>query len=143
MTTTTTAISGNYAEEMLLLMNELRAQKGAGNLVLDSTLCAVADLRAKETAEKFSHTRPNGGDCFSAIGAIGGSRDNYGYLGENIAYGTADSYAYPAAPFDAWVNSPGHYSNMINTNFTAVGIGKYYNPSNGGTYWVQFFASYK
>jgi uncharacterized protein YkwD len=128
---------------MLLLMNELRGKMGAGNLVLDDNLCAAADLRAAETAQLFSHTRPNGNDCFSALAAIGSSRDNYGYLGENIAYGTADSYAYAPAPFNAWVNSPGHYSNMINTNFTAVGIGKYYNPSNGGTYWVQFFGSYK
>lgn len=38
---------------------------------LNQDLCRVAELRAKELLKKFSHTRPNGQDCFSAYSDAG------------------------------------------------------------------------
>ena len=47
-------------QEMLERVNEERAKVGAPALVLDETLCEAAQLRAQETAENYSHTRPDG-----------------------------------------------------------------------------------
>ncbi len=107
-------------------------------LTYDYTLEKVAMQRAAEIAIYYSHTRPNGDRCFTAY-----SENGYYYVtaGENIAAGfmTADSV------FTAWVeedenySGQGHRRNMLNSNFTAVGIGHVY--YNGYHYWVQEFGA--
>ena len=37
-----------------------------------------------------------------------------------------------------WMNSAGHRANILNPNFTAMGVGHYENAS-GTDYWVQLF----
>jgi uncharacterized protein YkwD len=125
---------------MLPLINELRSGVGASPLTIDANLTSIADIRAKEIAQDFSHTRPNGTSCFTTFADIGVSRDNYGSVGENIAAGTTRIYETVDSPFKSWVNSSGHYKNMVSTDFTLIGIGKYTDPVSGMTYWVQFFA---
>ena len=63
---------------------------GLGDLTYDYELEKVAMLRAKEIAQSFSHTRPNGQSCWTAY-------DDCGYdwqwsVGENIAYGQTSAY---------------------------------------------------
>lgn len=118
--------SGNYAEQMLALVNQARAEAGAAPLTLDSKLCDAADKRAEEITTKFSHTRPNGTDCFTVLNEFGISC--YG-CGENIAMGSTDVNAI----FNMWMNSSGHRANILNPNFKSIGIGK------SGVYWVQLF----
>jgi uncharacterized protein YkwD len=120
-------------EAMLVLVNDLRGSVGAGNLALDPALCEAANIRAKEIAQSFSHTRPDG----SAWNTV--FTGNYQNRGENIAAGSSGNFAYAAAPFETWKNSSGHYANMINRDFTLIGVGSY---SDGRmTYWVQLFAA--
>lgn len=118
--------TGDYAEQMLALVNQARAEAGAAPLTLDRKLCDAADKRAEEITTKFSHTRPNGKDCFSIFSEYGIS--SYGG-GENIAMGSADVNAI----FNMWMNSPGHRANILNSDFKSIGIGKC------GNYWVQLF----
>jgi uncharacterized protein YkwD len=63
-----------------------------------------------------------------------------GPYGENVAW-TSDTSLGPeaaAAHFNGrWVNSPGHYANMINARYTEVGIGLY--RSAGGWYATHVF----
>lgn len=55
-------------------------------------------------------------------------------VGENIAAG----YRSAAAVVRAWLNSPGHRANILNPDFTRIGLGLA--ASAGGTrYWVQDF----
>lgn len=55
------------------------------------------------------------------------------HVGENIAMG----YPTAEAVMDGWMNSDGHRKNILNSDFTKIGIGVY---SSGGTlYWVQLF----
>ena len=60
--------------------------------------------------------------------ATTGFRHSSGPYGEHIAW-FSDSSVSPsnAASFfnNQWVNSPGHYANMTNPNYTQVGIGLY------------------
>lgn len=118
----------DYAYEVLRLTNEARAKVGAAPLTMDASLLESAMQRAAECAIYYSHTRPDGSSCFSAV--------NRGYwsAGENIAIG----YDSAEAVATGWINSEGHYANMISTSFSCIGIGCY-KASNGTLCWVQLF----
>jgi len=119
-------------EQVRTLVNQERNKLGIESLKSNTLLTNAANIRAKEIAELFSHTRPDGTSCFTAIS----SDYKYRCLGENIAYG----YSLSAdGVMGLWMNSPGHRSNILNSNFTEIGIGCY--ESNGYCYWVQMFGS--
>lgn len=57
----------NFPAEVLELVNRERAKAGVRPLQLAEDLTAAASIRAKELPRQFSHTRPDGRDCFTAI----------------------------------------------------------------------------
>lgn len=119
-------------QEMLDRVNEERAKVGAPALVLDETLCEAAQKRAQETAENYSHTRPDGSSCFTVLDEFGIQHSG---AAENI-------YASPEtvdAAMDGWMDSPGHRSNILNSSLRAIGIGYYYTDEGWNHYWVQLF----
>ena len=113
--------------EVLALVNAERAKNGLSPLTLDTELTSNANIRAKEIVEQFSHTRPNGESCDTAVTV------NWSYIGENIAMG----YPTPEAVMNGWMNSDGHRKNILNGDFTKIGIGVC--SSGGAMYWVQLF----
>lgn len=117
---------------VLDLVNAARAENGKSALTLDEGLCDVAQLRAEEIVESFSHTRPNGTSCFTAIQEAG---IRGGAMGENIAAGQGS----PAAVMNSWMNSDGHRKNILSGNFSSIGIGYVKSSSGYGHYWVQMF----
>lgn len=119
---------------VLELVNAARAQNGKSPLTLDDALTDVAQLRAEEIVQSFSHTRPNGTSCFTAVEEAGISA---GSMGENIAAGQSS----PAAVMDSWMNSEGHRANILKGNFSSIGIGYVKAPSGYKHYWVQLFMS--
>ena len=123
------------AEEMLSLVNGIRADRGIAPLRLNTELNKAAYDHSYDMASNnyFSHTGLNG-STFSqrtiAAGYTGSPR------GENIAAG----YASVVNTFNQWVNSPGHLNNMLNSNANEMGIG--HATFNGATYthyWTQIF----
>lgn len=124
-----------YASEVLRLVNIEREKVGAAHLVLDGALCNAANMRAIEMdySGNFSHTRPDGRDCFTVFSFC---EISFYTCGENIAAG----YPTPAAVVKGWMNSTGHKANILNTAFTKMGLGY----STGGGeychYWAQEFA---
>ena len=126
-----------YASEVLRLVNIERAKVGAAPLVLDEALCNAANMRAIEMdySGYFSHTRPNGESCFEVFSKCGVVGKTYG---ENIAAG----YPTPEAVVDGWMNSTGHRANIINTEYTRMGLGYSagLSMSEFGCYWAQEFA---
>lgn len=76
----------------------------------------------------FSHTSPTYGSPFHMIKNFGIS---YRSAGENIAYGQRT----PAQVVNSWWNSDGHRANMLNANYTDIGVGYAAN----GNYWTQMF----
>lgn len=132
----TPAPSGSDLQSMrqgvLDLVNAARAENGKSPLTLNDALCDVAQLRADEIVESFSHTRPDGSSCFTAINQAGIS---YRTVGENIAAGQSS----PASVMNSWMNSEGHRKNILNGSFTSIGIGYVKAPSGYGHYWVQMF----
>ncbi len=112
-------------------VNGHRANNGLGPLSLSRSLTELAMQRAAECAVFYSHTRPNGETCFSVD-----ENGIYtaGYLNaENIAAGQNSG----AAVIEAWINSPGHNANILNTSSGSIGIGAF--ESHGVKYWVQLF----
>jgi|GEM_PF-1951847 len=125
-----TVSTEDFTAQVLQLVNKERAKEGLSALDTSSELQQAAQVRAKEQVQKFSHTRPNGSDCFTALDEASVS---YMTAGENIAAGQRT----PESVMDSWMNSPGHRSNILSPNFTKIGIG--YINEDGTPYWVQMF----
>lgn len=115
-------------EEMIIdLTNELRVSMDVEPLEPNEVLTAGANIRAYETEELFSHTRPDGSDAFTVM-QEDGILYPYRMIGENLAMGTYfGSEEYMAELlFDGWVESEGHYNNMIQPEYREIGVGVHY-----------------
>lgn len=106
-------------------INTVRVQNGANELLWDENLEYVANVRAKEIAENFSHTRPNGKPWYTVNSKIQG--------GENLAYGFETSHDV----IDAWMNSESHRDNLLYDEFRTMAIAIYV--VDDTYYWVQAF----
>ena len=120
----------SFPEQVIVLVNQERAKKNLSQLTLNEDLIPPANLRAKESAKKFSHTRPDGrawSTAFDEFEIVATLR------GENLAYGQKD----PARVMKAWMNSTGHRKNIMHERFTALAVGLY--EQKGVLYWSQLF----
>lgn len=120
----------SYEEQVVQLVNNIRAQNGLGALKLDEELCRVARYKSQDMHDKkyFSHTSPTYGSPFDMMKQFGIS---YRTAGENIAKG----YRTPEAVVDGWMNSSGHRANILNSSYTRIGVGFV----EDGYYWTQMF----
>ena len=126
---TDTAVT-SYEQEVIRLVNDIRADHGLSALAYDWQLSRVARYKSQDMCDNgyFSHTSPVYGTPFQMIKSFGIS---YRSAGENIAKGQAS----PQAVVDAWMNSSGHRANILNASFTHIGVGYVAN----GRYWTQMF----
>ncbi|NLY70715.1 MAG: serine protease [Clostridiales bacterium] len=124
---------GSYEQQVLELVNKERAAVGLPGLKMNADLAAVAEKKAEDMRDNnyFSHTSPTYGSPFDMMKQFGIS---YKAAGENIAKGQRT----PEEVMNGWMNSKGHRENILNANFTEIGVG-FVTDSNGGTYWVQMF----
>lgn len=121
----------SFIKEVVNLVNAERAKEGLSPLTIDTKVQAAAQVRAMECEQLFSHTRPNGTSFATAL-----KEQNVSYrsAGENIAWGQQT----PQEVVTAWMNSSGHRANIMNENFTTIGVG-YYENARGTDYWCQLF----
>ena len=120
----------DFARQILTLVNAERAKTGAQPLTLSDELNQAADVRSWEIVKQFSHTRPDGRDCFTVL------KNKKRGVGENIAAGMAS----PQKAMESWMNSPGHKANILKPEFKELGVGyTYINDSEFKHYWVQIF----
>lgn len=113
------------AVETFDLMNVERAEAGLPALEWDDELEACAQVRAIEIQTKFSHTRPNGSDWYTVNSDL--------MWGENLAKGYKDS----SSLMKAWMNSPSHAANILDSEFETCGIAIY--EADGRLYYAQEF----
>ena len=118
-------------QQVIDLVNQERAKAGLSPVTESAEVSAAAAVRAQEITRSFSHTRPDGTYYNTVLNQNG---VNYMGSGENIAYGQST----PAAVMNGWMNSQGHRENILNRNYTKIGVGCYEN-ANGVKYWVQLF----
>lgn len=121
-----------FEQEVIRLVNEIRAENGLKALTYDWELARVARYKSQDMKDNryFSHTSPVYGTPFQMMKNFGIS---YRSAGENIARG----YATPQAVVNAWMNSSGHRANILNGGFTRIGVGYVAD----GNYWTQMFIS--
>ena len=120
----------SFAEQVVELVNAERAKVNLPALTMTTRLNEAALVRAKETVQSFSHTRPNGSSFSTVLKENGISFQG---AGENIAWGQRT----PEQVVNAWMNSEGHRANILNPRYTSIGVGYYL---NGATpYWAQLF----
>ncbi len=102
--------------------NDQRAQNNeAGNLLPlaeSATLDDIATLRIDDlfSRQYFAHVGPEGESALTVASSV-----HYTYiaLGENLAL---VSCAGDAGVVNAWMNSPGHRANILNTHYTQIGV---------------------
>lgn len=127
---TTDSSVSQYEKEVIRLVNEIRAERGLGELTYNWELCRVARYKSQDMKDNryFSHTSPVYGTPFEMMKNFG---ITYRSAGENIARGQAT----PREVVDAWMNSAGHRANILNASFTEIGVGYVAD----GSYWTQMF----
>lgn len=118
---------GDQVEEMFRLVNELRAEEGLAPLARLDGLDEAAQIRAAEGSAYFSHDRPDGRSCFTVLSECG--LDRYYAAGENLARCSQD----PNEAFRLWMNSDEHRENMLDPDYTHMGVGCC------GSVWSQVF----
>ena len=121
--------------QVVQLTNQERAKNGLKALTQDWELSRVARYKSVDMRDKnyFSHDSPTYGSPFTMMKNFGIS---YRSAGENIAAGQTTAQEV----VQAWMNSPGHRANILNANYTYIGVGY----AKGGTqryYWTQMFIS--
>lgn len=117
-------------QEVIKLVNVERAKAGLPALKNDWQLARVAEDKSQDMHDKnyFSHTSPTYGSPFTMMKNYG---ITYKSAGENIAKGQRSAQEV----VNAWMNSAGHRANILNKNYTHIGVGYV----SDGNYWTQMF----
>jgi hypothetical protein len=99
------------------LANGDRASNDRAILKMNPVLVTVAQAKANDMAAKgyFAHTSPEGVDPWHWFKEAGYS---FTYAGENLAIDFVDS----ADVERAWMDSPTHRENILNSHYTEIGI---------------------
>lgn len=124
--------ASSYEKEVIRLVNEIRAKNSLGTLKEDWELSRVARYKSEDMKNNnyFSHTSPTYGSPFDMMKKFGIS---YRGAAENIAKGQKT----PREVVNAWMNSSGHRANILNKNYTHIGVGYV----KSGNIWTQMFIS--
>ncbi len=115
-------------QEMMKLINQARSQNNVPALQVDMQVTNVARTKAQDMIDNnyFSHNSPKYGSPFDMMKAF---NVNYVQAGENIAGNQTVQAAH-----NALMNSPGHRKNILNPDFTHIGLGI----KGGGPYGNMF-----
>lgn len=125
------AANQSFADQVVALVNNERTKAGLSPVTTSANQTNAALIRAQEIVGTFSHTRPDGRNFYTVLAESGVS---YRGAGENIAYGQTT----PEQVMQSWMNSTGHRANILNAQYTVIGVGCYQN-SSGVKYWTQLF----
>jgi uncharacterized YkwD family protein len=131
-TPTGTGTLSSQGSRILQLANAERAKVGAKPLKSNTDLNKLATMKSQDIVENnyFSHQSPTYGSPFDMMKTYGVS---YMYAGENLAINNDADKAH-----NAWMGSEGHKKNLLNPDFTEIGIGLY--PKGNGSYaYTQMF----
>ncbi|MCM3773402.1 CAP domain-containing protein [Priestia aryabhattai] len=123
--------ASQFEQKVVDLVNQEREKQGLKPLTLNKKLSDVARTKSKDMMEKgyFDHNSPTYGSPFDMMKQFG---IEYTTAGENIAKGQQS----PEEVMNAWMNSDGHRKNILNPDFTEIGVGYV---KGDTTYWTQQF----
>jgi Cysteine-rich secretory protein family len=100
------------------LTNTERKEIQAAPLRRNTLLDEAARMKAEDMAKNsyFAHYSPDGVSPWHWFDEVSYT---YAHAGENLAIHFKDS----GAVVEAWMNSPAHRANIVNTNYTEIGVG--------------------
>ena len=131
-----------FANEVLKLANKERSERGLNPLELDNKLTNIAEDHSQSMAvnDFFGHKDPTDGS--SSLNRIEEGGYEWNRWGENVAAG----HSTPEDVMEGWMKSPGHRNNILNPNFTEMGIGYEFLVDDKGSvnyshYWTQVFGT--
>ena len=127
---TVSSVPSGLAGEIYQRINDYRSANGLGVLGYDAKLQGTADVRAKESASSFGHTRPDGSAAVTAVTV------DYTVAGENLIQVTKELASVDII-VETWLASPTHKANIVLGDFSQTAIGIY--ESNGTLFISQIF----
>jgi hypothetical protein len=125
-------------EVVIELVNEARNKQNIQSLSENTKLNRAAEEKANDMLANnyFAHTSPSGVTPWDWI-----EKNNYDYkyAGENLAINFSD----PTDQQEAWMNSPTHRKNILNTKYNEIGVAVVRGKINGhiSTITVQEFGT--
>lgn len=111
------SLSAIYAAVLVNLTNQNRIEANLSELKVSPVLEKAAQMKADDMAAKsyFSHNTPEGLTPWYWFEQAG---YKYKYAGENLAVNFEESVDVETA----WMNSRGHFLNIVNPKYTEIGI---------------------
>lgn len=102
---------------IIQLTNQERAKIGLSSLQVSPELEQAARMKAQDMFKNgyFNHYSPLGTSPWFWFGAAG---YKYEYAGENLAIGFVES----EEVYSGWQNSFSHHQNLLNPNYTQIGV---------------------
>ena len=116
-TTVFDSLSAIYASVLVNLTNKDRARENISELKVSPILEKAAQMKADDMASKgyFAHNTPEGLTPWYWFTLAG---YKYEFAGENLAVNFEESEDIQTA----WMNSRGHFLNIMNPKYTEIGI---------------------
>jgi hypothetical protein len=131
-------VSALTVSGVIFWTNFQRITNGIGALKENTTLDKIASRKLQDmfSRQYFAHVSPSG-DSVSDVADLFGYE--YLMIGENLALGNFKS---DMDLVSAWMESPGHRENILNRNYSDIGIAVGEGEFEGRTVWisVQVFA---
>jgi len=125
-------------EQVIELTNQKRLENGLSPLTLNGQLNEAAQRKAGDmfAFNYWSHNSPSGRNPWSFFQEVG---YKYLYAGENLARDFMNS----SSVIDAWMNSPTHRDNVLNSRYQETGLAVVNGTLNGveTTLVVQLFGT--
>lgn len=111
------SLSAIYGAVLVNLTNQNRVAANVSELAVSPILEKAAQMKADDMASKgyFAHDTPDGKNPWYWFEQAG---YEYTYAGENLAVNFQNSEDIETA----WMNSRGHFLNIMNPKFTEIGI---------------------
>lgn len=136
--TNTNYLASIYSGVLVDLANNDRVSNSLSLLTVNPVLESAAQLKAEDMAAKgyFAHYGPDGSSPWDWMKKAG---YDFVYAGENLAIDFTDSEDVN----EAWLESPTHRANIMNSKFTEIGIATVKGTYNGRKtiYVVQMFGT--
>ena len=118
-------------------INKERIQQRLPVLTVHYRIVYIAKLRSEDMASRnyLSHTSPEGETAFSLMNQYGIS---YGWAGENLARNNYPDGQTVGVVIHDLMASEGHRANILNNNYTHLGVGAAVNDA-GTKYYTMIF----
>jgi len=135
-----------WADSVLSLTNQQRANNGLAPLVWDPHLELVAQAHARDMGLRqfFDHVNPDALSPADRLDAV--NTAPWTSRAENIFAGIADPVQDSAQlAVTGWMNSAPHRANILDPGLSSLGVGVYYHtgdPAGYRAYFVQLFCTF-